>query len=159
MVDIERLGWKTDTLGEIDHRQVKAPYVRLSSYRKGESGDIAYVFDLRITQPNTRYLSTVEMHSMEHLLLAGFRKYIPENFICVAPMGCQTGLYLILLNEGRAEKIMDVYEKILKDILDLVEVPYANINDCGHFEHHDLNSAQQVARKLLESRSNWQQIL
>ena len=159
MLNMEELGWDARALGEVDHRQVKAPYVRLSSYTAGENGDIVYFFDLRITQPNTTYLSRTELHSLEHLYLAGFRKYLPANFICVAPMGCQTGLYLVLLNEGRAEKVLDVYEHILKDILDATSVPYADIKDCGHYEDHDLDAAKAVARRLLDCRAAWRQVL
>ncbi len=159
MLNMEELGWDARALGEVDHRQVKAPYVRLSSYTAGEHGDIVYFFDLRITQPNTTYLSRTELHSLEHLYLAGFRKYLPANFICVAPMGCQTGLYLVLLNEGRAEKVLDVYEHILKDILAATSVPYADIKDCGHYEDHDLDAAKAVARRLLDCRSAWRQVL
>ena len=159
MLNLEELGWDARALGEVDHRQVKAPYVRLSSYTAGENGDIVYFFDLRITQPNTSYLSRTELHSLEHLYLAGFRKYLPANFICVAPMGCQTGLYLVLLNEGRAEKVLGVYERILKDILDATSVPYADIKDCGHYEDHDLDAAKAVARRLLDCRAAWRQVL
>jgi S-ribosylhomocysteine lyase len=159
MLNIEELGWDASVLGEVDHRHVKAPYVRLASYTAGAKGDIVYFFDLRITQPNTTYLSRTELHSLEHLYLAGFRKYIPANFICVAPMGCQTGLYLVLLNEGRAEKVLEVYEQILKDILAATSVPYADIRDCGHFEDHDLAAAKAVARRLLECKSSWLQVL
>lgn len=159
MLDLSELGWDPGTLGELDHRKVKAPFVRLASYAEGHGGDIVFSFDLRITQPNTAYLSTLGLHSMEHLLLAGFRKYLPESFICVAPMGCQTGLYLVLLNEGRAKTILDAYERILSDILNSRSVPYANINECGHWEHHDLELAKAVARRLLEQRANWLQVL
>ncbi len=159
VLNIEELGWDRRALGEVDHRVVKAPYVRLSSYTTGEHGDTVYFFDLRITQPNTTYLSTIELHSMEHFLLAGFRRYLPANFICVAPMGCQTGLYLVLLNEGRAEKVLGAYESILNDILSETKVPYASITDCGHYEHHDLEQAKAVARRLLDCRSSWRQVL
>ena len=159
MLNVEELGWDSRALGEVDHRDVRAPYVRLASVSVGEHGDIVYFFDLRLTQPNTTYLSTIELHSLEHLFLAGFRKYLPANFICVAPMGCQTGLYLVLLNEGRADRILDVYEKILHDILSATSVPYADIKDCGHWEHHDLALAQAVARRLLDCRSTWRQVL
>ncbi len=158
-MDIDRLGWNPRALGEVDHRRVSAPYIRLSSYQTGENGDTVYFLDLRISQPNTTYLSTIELHSLEHLLLAGFRKYLPQNFVCVAPMGCQTGFYLVLLNEGRAEVILEVYETILKDILSAQEVPYANIQDCGHFEHHDLGAAKAIARQLLDSRPVWRKVL
>lgn len=159
MFNVEELGWDVRGLGEIDHRNVKAPYVRLSSYTVGKNGDIVYFFDLRLTQPNTTYLSTIELHSLEHLFLAGFRKYLPGSFICVAPMGCQTGLYLVLLNEGRAEKILGVYESILNDILAADAVPYAEIKDCGNWENHDLDAAKAVARQVLDCKAAWRQVL
>ncbi len=159
MLNVEELGWDTRALGEVDHRRVKAPYVRLSSYTVGKNGDVVYFFDLRITQPNTTYLSRTELHSLEHRYLAGFRKYLPANFICVAPMGCQTGLYLVLLNEGRAETVLEVYERILNDIVNATSVPYADIKDCGHYEDHDLAAAQAVARRLLECKASWRQVL
>lgn len=159
MLDVEQLGWDSRALGEVDHRNVKAPYVRLSSYSVGEHGDVVYFYDLRLSQPNSTYLSTTELHSLEHLFLAGFRKYLPGNFICVAPMGCQTGLYLVLLNEGRADRVLSVYEAILNDILDATAVPYADIQECGHWQDHDLARAQARARTLLNSKSTWRQVL
>jgi S-ribosylhomocysteine lyase len=159
MVNVEQLGWDVHALGELDHRDVKAPYVRLASYTIGEHGDVVYFFDIRITQPNMTYLSTTEMHSMEHLLLAGFRKYLPAHFVSVAPMGCQTGLYLVLLNEGRAETILAVYKMILKDIVQEKSVPYADIRECGHWENHDLAAAKAVARDLLERESSWRHVV
>ncbi len=159
MLNVEELGWDARALGEVDHRKVKAPYVRLSSYTVGTNGDTVYFYDLRLTQPNTTFLSTTELHSLEHLFLAGFRKYLPANFICVAPMGCQTGLYLVLLNEGRADRVLGVYECILNDILSATSVPYADIKDCGHWVDHDLARAQAVARHILDCKSNWRQVL
>ncbi len=159
MLNIEQLGWEAHTIGEIDHRKLKAPHVKLRSLTNGKNGDTVYSVDLRINQPNINYLSTTELHSFEHFLLAGFRKYMPENFICVAPMGCQTGFYLALLNEGNAHKICSVYESILNDILIAEEVPYANIRECGHFENHNLDLAKDIARRLLDSKSSWRQVL
>ena len=80
-MDIKALGWDPLTLGEIDHRDVSAPYVRLSSFLKGAAGDVTYVYDLRVTQPNNNYLTTGTLHSFEHLLLAGFRQYMPNSKI------------------------------------------------------------------------------
>lgn len=159
MLDLEQLGWEAETIGELDHRRLKAPHVKLRALTTGEKGDGVYSVDLRIHRPNVEYLSTTAMHSFEHFLLAGFRKYMPENFISVAPMGCQTGFYLILLNEGNAERICDVYEDILNDILVATEVPYANIRDCGHYENHSLEQAQDVARKVLDSKSEWRKVI
>ena len=127
MIDVTQLGWEADTVGELDHRILKAPHVKLRSFTKGPAGDVVYAVDLRINQPNSIFLSTTEMHSFEHFLLWGFQKYMPQNFISIGLMGCQTGFYLVLFNEGHAKAIFDVYEKILNDILTAREVPYANI--------------------------------
>ena len=159
MLELEPLGWEASTIGELDHRILKAPHVKLRALTTGEHGDGVFSVDLRINRPNTEYLSTTAMHSFEHFLLAGFQKYMPQNFISVAPMGCQTGFYLILLNEGNAEKICDVYERILHDILEATEVPYANIQQCGHYENHSLEQAQAVARKVLELKTEWRKVI
>ena len=159
MNDLEKLGWETHTIGELDHRTLKAPHVKLRALTTGEHGDGVFSVDLRINRPNTEYLSTTALHSFEHFLLFGFQKYLPKNFISVAPMGCQTGFYLILLNEGDAEKICNTYENILNDILAATEVPYANIRECGHFENHSLELAQDVARRVLDARSEWQNVI
>ena len=159
MINLEQLGWQAGTVGELDHQILKAPHVKLRALTTGEHGDGVYSVDLRINKPNTEYLSTTAMHSFEHFLLFGFQKYMPQNFISVAPMGCQTGFYLILLNEGNAQKICDVYENILHNILEATEVPYANIQQCGHYENHSLEQAQDVARKLLDSKSEWRKVI
>ena len=159
MLNLEQLGWDVQTVGELDHRKLKAPHVKLRALTQGENGDGVYSVDLRINRPNMEYLSTTEMHSFEHFLLQGFKKYMPENFISVGLMGCQTGFYLILLNEGDAQKICDTYEAILNDILIATEVPYANIRECGHFENHNLELAQDLARKLLQAKPQWRQVV
>jgi S-ribosylhomocysteine lyase len=160
MIDLEKLGWEVRTIGELDHQLLKAPHVKLRALTTGENGDGVFSVDLRINRPNNdEYLSTTELHSFEHFLLFGFQKYLPQNFISVAPMGCQTGFYLILLNEGNAEKVCDIYEKILNDILTATEVPYANIRQCGHYENHNLGLAQDVARKLLDKKSEWRKVI
>ena len=159
MVNVEQLGWNVRTIGELDHRLLKAPHVKLRSFTEGEKGDVVYCVDLRINRPNTTYLSTTELHSMEHFLLAGFRKYLAENFLSVGIMGCQTGFYLILLNEGNAQRICGVYKSILNDMLDAKEVPYASIRECGNYQNHNLELAQNIARRVLGAESNWLQVV
>lgn len=154
-IDPFLLGWDAATLGEIDHRQVKPPYVRMTSFKRGIRGDVVYLFDLRITRPNKTYMTTLEMHSMEHLLLAGFRKYLPATFVNIAPMGCQTGFYLVTINEGKADEICDAYFNCLNDIIKATSVPYANIHDCGQYIHHDLQAAQKIAATVLEGKNDW----
>jgi S-ribosylhomocysteine lyase len=153
--DLSSLGWQPGSMGELDHRLVKAPYIRLSSGRRGARGDCVYVFDLRITQPNTSYMTTLQIHSLEHLFLAGFRKYLPSAFISVAPMGCQTGFYLVLLNEARASTVQKVYKKILTEILSMSDIPYANEKDCGQFIHHNIKETKKIAKMLLRAEGKW----
>ena len=159
MADITALGWDPHTLGELDHQQLKPPYIRLNSHTAGDLGDTVFSFDLRVAKPNKNFLTTQVLHSMEHLLLAGFRKYLGKKFISVAPMGCQTGFYLILLNEGSADKVCHIYESILNDILSADSVPYASLDSCGQAIHHDLEGSQKLAQELLEQKENWRQVI
>lgn len=160
MINIQQLGWDVRTVGELDHRLLKAPHVKLRSANPGTNGDVVYCVDLRINRPNAgEYLSTTELHSVEHFLLEGFQRYLPENFLSIGIMGCQTGFYLVLLNEGNAAKIREVYKNILTDMLSASEVPYTNIEQCGNYKNHSLELAQNVARRVLDSQSNWSQIV
>lgn len=158
-MEAEQLGWDAGTTVELDHRRLKAPHVKLRSITTGPKGDVVYCIDLRVTQPNVEFLTQTEMHSFEHFLLAGFQKYLPENFISIGLMGCQTGFYLVLFNEGRADKICQVYENILVDILHARAVPYANIEQCGNYANHSLELAQELARRLLDARERWRQVV
>jgi S-ribosylhomocysteine lyase len=159
MVDVTQLGWDPATVGELDHRRLQAPHVKLRSATEGPAGDVVYCVDLRVCAPNGKVLSATEMHSLEHFLLAGFQKYLPDNFLSVAPMGCRTGFYLVLLNEGRREKICEAYERILSDILAAGEVPYANISQCGNYRDHDARRARRVADRILSARSLWNRVV
>lgn len=156
MIDYQTLGWNPATVGELDHRLLKAPTLKLRSARPGPGGDVVYSIDLRLKRPNTGdVLSITEMHSLEHFLLEGFNRYLPENFISVGLMGCQTGFYLIFLNEGRAEVLRETLEKILNDILAAGGVPYQRIDQCGNYQNHSLELSQAIAREVLAARSGW----
>ncbi len=159
MVDVKQLGWEAATVGEVDHRRLKAPHVKLRSITEGRQGDVVYCVDLRINRPNTAFLSSTEMHSFEHFMLWGFQKYLPQNFLSIGLMGCQTGFYLVLINEGRSDIICSTYERILGDILNAAEVPYANIAQCGNYKNHSLEAAQQLARRVLEAKAEWRQVV
>jgi S-ribosylhomocysteine lyase len=159
MIDITQLGWDASTAVELDHRRLRAPSVKLRSATEGPKGDVVFCIDLRVTKPNTDYLSIKEMHSFEHFLLSGFQKYMPQNFISIGLMGCQTGFYLVLLNEGNAEVICRVYENILQDILNANAVPFASVEQCGHYQNHSLELAQALARRILQTKASWRQVV
>jgi S-ribosylhomocysteine lyase len=154
MIDFEKNGWDSKTIGELDHQSVKAPYIRIMQCKEGLKGDPVFLFDLRFTQPNKNYIKPEVMHSLEHFLLVGFRKHM-EGFSGVAPMGCQTGFYLTVLNECSAEKMVSNFEEVLNDILLADEVPLNNIKDCGQAHYHDLKGAKEAAKNVLKEKQNW----
>lgn len=160
MMDLEELGWDVATVGELDHRLLKAPSVKLRSARQGPAGDTLYCVDLRLRRPNAdQTLSSTELHSVEHFLLEGFQRLLPDHFVSVGVMGCQTGFYLVLLNEGRRQTICDGLETILTGMLEADAVPYARIDQCGHYLNHDLGLAQALACEVLAQKAAWGTIL
>jgi S-ribosylhomocysteine lyase LuxS involved in autoinducer biosynthesis len=38
-------------------------------------------------------------------------------------------------------------------------VPYANIEQCGNYKNHSLELAQALARRVLEAKARWSQII
>jgi S-ribosylhomocysteine lyase len=138
----------------IDHRIVKAPYIRIEKFKKGINGDNVYQLDFRLTQPNKKYIDPIVLHSLEHYLLVGLQKYM-ESFVTVAPMGCQTGMYLVFLNECDAFRICDCIEKILQEMMLSTEVPLSDIVHCGQATFHDTDKTKLFIQKLLDERNNW----
>ncbi|ODT91048.1 MAG: serine protease [Rhodanobacter sp. SCN 67-45] len=156
MPDIKALGWNLDLVGEMDHRRLKAPSVKLRSGRLGAHGDAIFCVDLRVRHPNAdEYMTDTELHSVEHFLLEGFSRLLPEQFISVGIMGCQTGFYLVFQNEGRVDVICAALERILEGMLDATAVPYANVEQCGRWQNHSLGDAQAIAREILDHRDHW----
>lgn len=159
MIDLEALGWASHTVGELDHRRLKAPSVKLRGVHTGPGGDVVYAIDLRLRRPNAKaYLTAPQAHSLEHFLLEGFQRLLPEHFVGVGVMGCQTGFYLTLLNEGRRAVIEAAAQAILRGVLAAEAVPYAHVEQCGRWQHHDLRGAQAVAREVLAQRAAWAQV-
>ena len=158
-IDAEALGWAADTIGELDHRRLKAPSVKLRGAHMGPGGDVVYAIDLRWRPPNAGVcMDSAVLHSLEHFLLEGFGRLLPAHFVGVGVMGCQTGFYLTLLNEGRREVIEQTLAAVLRGVLTATVVPYACIEQCGHWRHHDLAGAQGVARGVLVRRAAWREV-
>ena len=156
MIDVASLGWPAELVGELDHRRLKAPSVKLRSARLGEHGDAFFCVDLRIRRPNADdFLTSTELHSVEHFLLEGFGRLLPEHFVSVGIMGCQTGFYLGFQNEGRADLLCATLAHILEEMQTAAAVPYANVEQCGNWRNHSLGDAQRVAREILARREHW----
>ena len=93
---------------ELDHRLVKAPYIRKCCVMKGEKGDTVSKFDIRFLQPNLEAFGTAAMHGLEHLLAHEVRSRL-NNVIDLSPMGCRTGFYMTIWG--------DVDPKIIKETI------------------------------------------
>lgn len=159
MIDHAALGWAPGTVGELDHRLLKAPSVKLRGAHQGPAGDTVYCIDLRLRRPNAGAgLDCTEAHSIEHFLLEGFQRLLPLNFIGIGVMGCRTGFYLTLLNEGRRARIEAVLESVLRGVAAAKAVPFAGIDACGHWQDHDLERARAIALEVLERRASWREV-
>lgn len=141
----------------LDHTKVKAPYIRLASVMQGEKGDKVYKYDIRFKQPNKEKMDMAAIHSLEHLMAENIRNH-EENVLDLSPMGCQTGFYLSIINDTTDEKVMDVIEKTLKDVLEADEVPASNEVQCGWAANHDLEGAKEIAKTMLEKRDEWHEV-
>lgn len=158
-MDIAGLGWKENDIGEIDHRLLRAPAIKLRGVHQGGAGDWVFCIDLRLARPNTGGgLSTTQLHSLEHFLLEGLQRRLGEHFISLGVMGCQTGFYLVLLNEGRYTVVADALARTLAAVISAKTVPYARIDQCGNYRNHDLEQAQRLAAELLAARASWQEV-
>ena len=154
MFEVNKSGWNTDAIGDIDHRIVKAPYIRLDSFKEGKNGDCVFKYDLRFTQPNKEFIKSDALHSLEHFLLYGFRKNV-SSFLGVAPMGCHTGLYLFLLNDYEPDCLVSYLSRVLQDVLLANEVPLATEETCGHAANHCLDGAKKIANDMLSQKELW----
>jgi len=118
------LGWPPGLTGELDHRRLKAPTLKLRSALPTPGDDTIYAVDLRVRLPNQdAFLTSSELHSIEHFLLEGFNRLLPRNFLSVGLMGCRTGFYLGFVNEGRTEVLCEALARILTEMQSAQAVP------------------------------------
>ncbi|TDT62310.1 S-ribosylhomocysteine lyase [Fonticella tunisiensis] len=134
---------------ELDHRKVKAPYIRKVGAYRGEKGDIITKFDLRFMQPNKGAMPTAAVHTIEHLL-AGYMREEMDGIIDISPMGCRTGFYMIAWGDRTVEEVRPALISALEKITSTKEVPAANEVQCGNYRDHSLFSAIEYAKLVLE---------
>lgn len=135
---------------ELDHRLVKAPYIRKCCLLDGPKGDQVSKFDVRFLQPNQKAFGTAAMHGLEHLLAHEIRTDL-EGVIDLSPMGCRTGFYLILWGDRDLAEVKHAIELALTRILQAEEIPAANEVQCGNYRDLSLFGAKEYAKELLKS--------
>ncbi|MCL2595403.1 MAG: S-ribosylhomocysteine lyase [Promicromonosporaceae bacterium] len=141
----------------LDHRLVRAPYVRLADRKVLPKGDVLVKYDVRFTQPNVAFLEMPTVHSLEHLFAENSRNH-SDAVVDFSPMGCQTGFYLILFGEPEYDDVLALIEATCRDIMTATEVPAANEVQCGWGANHALEGAQAAVADFLARRGEWAQV-
>lgn len=141
----------------LDHRLVKAPYIRVADSKELPGGDVLIKYDVRFTQPNVDHLDMKTVHSIEHLTAELMRNHT-DALIDFSPMGCQTGFYALTLGLEQPE-FEQILEASFNDILQADAVPAANEVQCGWGANHSLESAQSAVREFLSHRDEWDLVM
>lgn len=134
----------------IDHdRLLRGVYVS----RKDSAGDETLTtFDIRIKLPNKEpVMDTSAIHTLEHLMavyLRGNEKW-EDKVIYVGPMGCRTGMYLILKGDYESRDIIELMKDTFRYVMEFDgEVPAASSKECGNYLDHNLVFAKWEAAKF-----------
>ena len=125
--------------------------------RKDKIGaEVITTFDLRMTAPNREpVMNTAEVHTIEHLG-ATFLRNDPEykdRTIYFGPMGCRTGFYMSLIGQPEEKRVADAWKAAMEDVLKVKEqnqIPELNVYQCGTYQMHSLEEAQEIARHIIE---------
>lgn len=134
----------------IDHTQLK-PGIYVSREDQWFT-----TFDLRFTEPNKEpAIAPAAMHSLEHLMATWFRNEvdIKGDVVYVGPMGCLTGMYVIMSGIPGTYTVEEMRWwtlKCLEWILDQTEVPATTPETCGNYLLHDLPMAKYYAAQYRE---------
>ncbi len=134
---------------ELDHRKVKAPYIRKCCLLNGPQGDYVSKFDIRFLQPNKEAFGTAAMHGLEHLLAYELRNNL-EGIIDLSPMGCRTGFYLSIFGDSEASEIKVAIENALSKVLEATEIPASNDIQCGNYRDLSLFGAKEYVKEALD---------
>lgn len=117
-------------------------------------------FDLRITEPNKEpAMSPAAIHTLEHLMATWFRNNvdIKGDVVYVGPMGCLTGMYVIMSGIPGTYGIDAMREltiECLEWILEQNEVPAATPETCGNYLLHDLPMCKWWCKRYIDKLLN-----
>ncbi|MEG2109533.1 MAG: S-ribosylhomocysteine lyase [Clostridium sp.] len=134
---------------ELDHRKVKAPYIRRCAHLEGVEGNSISKFDIRFLQPNEEAFGTAAMHALEHILAYNVRGFL-DGVIDISPMGCRTGFYLIVWGDRDCTEVKAAVEKVLEIVIESTDVPANNEVQCGNYKDLSLFGAKEYAKEILK---------
>ncbi|GAA0241321.1 S-ribosylhomocysteine lyase [Marinomonas primoryensis] len=140
----------------VDHTRMDAPAVRIAKSMSTPSGDDITVFDLRFCVPNEEILSERGIHTLEHLFAGFMRNHLNGDgveIIDISPMGCRTGFYMSLIGTPSEDKVATSWKSAMEDVLKVKaksDIPELNEYQCGTYEMHSLEEAQEIAKMILD---------
>ena len=111
---------------------------------------------LRITEPNREpAVAPSAMHSLEHLMATWFRNSeVKDDVVYVGPMGCLTGMYVIMTGDYTVQRMRELTIQCLEWILMQTEVPATTPETCGNCLLHDLPMCKWEAQRYLNRLKN-----
>ena len=135
----------------IDHlRLLPGLYV---SRKDTVGGQVVTTFDLRLTRPNYEpVMNTAEVHTIEHLAATYLRNdpQWKDRVLYFGPMGCRTGLYLLLAGDLSSRDILPLVSDCFRFVRDYRgEVPGACARDCGNYLDMNLPMANYWADRYV----------
>lgn len=139
---------------KINHEKL-LPGLYLSRRDNFGGADIS-TYDLRLTAPNREPpADQAALHTIEHLGATYLRNALPESVVYFGPMGCRTGLYLLLAGDKSPEEICPLIVKTCDYILSFEgEIPGAKSGECGNFREHNLTLAKYYIKKYRDALLN-----
>lgn len=129
---------------EVDHTRL-LPGLYVSRYDKIGTKTVT-TLDLRFVKPNSgEEISTGGMHTLEHLFATLMRndEEFGDKVIYVGPMGCRTGMYVVLAGYWTSEDVFGWVTDICLEIAEWEDsIPGATEKECGNASDHDLETAK-----------------
>jgi len=140
----------------VDHTIMAAPAVRVAKTMNTPHGDTITVFDLRFCRPNKEVMPERGIHTLEHLFAGFMRNHLNGDgveIIDISPMGCRTGFYMSLIGTPDEQRVAKAWKEAMQDVLKVTDqrkIPELNEYQCGTYEMHSLDEAQDIARHIIE---------
>ncbi len=142
---------------EVDHdRLLRGVYIsRIDSV----GAEKLTTFDLRMKLPNVEeVLTNGGIHTIEHLMAVYLRTQsgdFADKVLYVGPMGCRTGMYLILKGLYQPKDIVPVLVELFEYISTFEgEVPATTSIECGNYRDHNIEDAKKEAGLYLDILNN-----
>jgi len=125
------------------------------SRRDTIGAEVLTTFDLRMKTPNREpVLDNPAIHTLEHLMavyLRGESGGWAEKVVYVGPMGCRTGMYLIMKGELEPADILPLLRDVFAYAAHFDEpIPATTSIECGNYLDHNLTFAKWEAVKYLD---------